>query len=71
MLALTHPWGFSLTDLHGPVSIWFGREDALCPRAHGDWLLAHIPGAESFERPGGHLLDETTRRHLYRWLLSA
>ena len=69
MLAFTRPWGFRVADVRGPVSIWYGPDDVLCPRAHADWLLAHVPGAEPHELSGGHLLDEHDSRQLYRWLL--
>lgn len=69
MLAFTRPWQFSVADVRGPVSIWYGPTDVLVPRAHADWLLAHIPGAEPHELSGGHLLAEQDSRQIYRWLL--
>jgi hypothetical protein len=52
------------------VSICFGPDDALCPGAHTDWLIEHIPGAEARRLPGGHVLDLTSLRRLYTWLLN-
>jgi pimeloyl-ACP methyl ester carboxylesterase len=69
MLAFTRPWGFSVADVEVPVSVWYGPDDVLCPRAHADWLLAHVPRAEPHELSGGHLPDEQDSRQLYRWLL--
>jgi pimeloyl-ACP methyl ester carboxylesterase len=69
MLAFVRPWGFAVTGIEVPVAVWFGPEDVLCPRAHADWLLAHIPGADPRELPGGHMLGEKSLREVYRWLL--
>jgi len=68
-IAFTRPWGFDPTTISVPVSVWYGPDDALCPRAHTDWLLRHIPSAQAAEMTGGHLLSETSQRRLYRWLL--
>lgn len=71
VLALTRPWGFDVAAIGVPVSIWYGPDDALCPRAHTDWLVEHIPAAEARELPGGHVLDRPSLRRLYAWLLNS
>jgi pimeloyl-ACP methyl ester carboxylesterase len=67
-IAFTRPWGFDVTQISAPVSIWYGPGDALCPRAHTRWLLNHIPGAEEHALPGGHILTPSLQR-IYRWLV--
>ena len=69
-IAQTRPWAFNLTQISVPVSVWYGREDALCPRAHTSWLVDHIPGAEEHALPGGHILDTPAMLRIYRWLIS-
>lgn len=50
-LALTRPWGFDLSTIRTPVSIWQGGQDAMVPYSHGKWLATHVPGARA------HLFD--------------
>jgi pimeloyl-ACP methyl ester carboxylesterase len=44
-LAFARDWGFSLDDIAVPVTVWQGREDAMVPYEHGEWLVDHVPGA--------------------------
>ncbi|HEX2304039.1 MAG TPA: alpha/beta fold hydrolase [Gaiella sp.] len=46
-LAFTRAWGFSLEDVAVPVTVWQGRQDAMVPYAHGQWLAAHVAGARA------------------------
>ena len=45
-IAAVSPWGFELADITVPVAVWQGRQDAMVPYAHGEWLVQHVPGAE-------------------------
>jgi pimeloyl-ACP methyl ester carboxylesterase len=53
-IAAVSPWGFDLADIRVPVAIWQGRQDAMVPFGHAEWLATHVPGAEAhlFEDEG-------------------
>jgi pimeloyl-ACP methyl ester carboxylesterase len=53
-LAFTRDWGFSVEEIVVPVTVWQGRQDAMVPFAHGEWLGRHVPDATSmlFDREG-------------------
>ena len=67
-LAFTRDWGFALDQIRVPVSVWQGRQDAMVPYAHGEWLARNVPGARArlFDSEGhislvmrfGEILDE-------------
>lgn len=44
-------WGFDLSSIEVPVSIWHGEEDKFIPSAHGEWLAENVPGAIPHLRP--------------------
>ena len=55
-LSFTVPWGFDLASITGRVHIWQGSHDRMVPLAHGEWLVAHLPGACAHLHPEhGHL----------------
>jgi pimeloyl-ACP methyl ester carboxylesterase len=55
-LAFVRPWGFELSSIGVPVSVWQGQQDLMVPFAHGEWLVEHVPTARSRLRPEhGHL----------------
>jgi pimeloyl-ACP methyl ester carboxylesterase len=43
-LAFLQPWGFDPADISVPVFIRYGLTDVLVPPAHGEWLVANVPG---------------------------
>ena len=50
------PWGFELDSVRVPVKIWHGHQDRFVPVQHGQWLAAHVPGAEAdISETDGHL----------------
>jgi pimeloyl-ACP methyl ester carboxylesterase len=46
-IELINDWGFDLSDISCPVTIWQGAQDRMVPLAHGEWLAAHVPGARA------------------------
>jgi pimeloyl-ACP methyl ester carboxylesterase len=55
-VALLRPWGFEVSAIQVPVSVWHGGHDHAVPFAHGEWLAAHVPRATAHLFPDqGHL----------------
>jgi pimeloyl-ACP methyl ester carboxylesterase len=55
-VSLTVPWGFDLASIAGQVHVWQGAHDRMVPFAHGEWLVANLPGACAHLHPEhGHL----------------
>jgi pimeloyl-ACP methyl ester carboxylesterase len=52
LILFCRPWGFSVRDLTVPIRWWHGDADHIVPLAHGEHLVARIPDAEMFIRPG-------------------
>jgi pimeloyl-ACP methyl ester carboxylesterase len=67
-IAFTQPWGFELADITVPVSVWYGVQDVLGPRAHPEYLLTAIATAERRELAGGHVLQDADLDAVYAWL---
>jgi pimeloyl-ACP methyl ester carboxylesterase len=66
------PWGFSVAAVTVPVLVLHGREDRFSPFGHGEWLAAHVPGAEAwlFDHDGHLTLFENRMDDVHAWLLS-
>jgi len=67
------PWGFALDEIRVPVRVWHGGQDQFVPFAHGQWLAAHIPRAQSsFSDADGHLTVVDRRiAEVHDWLLGS
>ena len=65
-------WGFALDSIRVPVKVWHGRHDRFVPFQHGQWLAAHVPGAESaLSDTEGHLTVPVGKiGGVHEWLLS-
>jgi pimeloyl-ACP methyl ester carboxylesterase len=54
--AFASPWGFELSSIQVPVTIWQGEQDLMVPIAHGRWLASRVPGARAeLAADDGHL----------------
>jgi pimeloyl-ACP methyl ester carboxylesterase len=71
-LAFAAPWGFDVADISRPTLIVHGADDRFVPVSHGEWLAAHVPGAEAWiDDANGHLtLLENRVGEVHEWLLS-
>jgi len=71
-LAFAAPWGFDPAAVSRPVLIVQGGDDRFVPRSHGEWLAAHVPGAEAWiDDADGHLtLLEHRVPEVQEWLLA-
>ena len=55
-IAFTKRWGFELSEITIPVTVWQGAQDMMVPLFHGEWLGSHVAGAKLELRPEhGHL----------------
>jgi pimeloyl-ACP methyl ester carboxylesterase len=68
MVAMVRPWGFDVARLGVPLRMWYGPEDVLCPPSHTEWLLAHLPGVQARELPGGHIVGEDSIAEMLDWV---
>lgn len=61
-LAFTRDWGFPLSSISVPVTVWQGDDDRMVPFAHGAWLADAVPNASPRLLAGeGHLSLGVTR----------
>jgi pimeloyl-ACP methyl ester carboxylesterase len=69
-LAFVASWGFEPSEIARPVLIVQGGDDRFVPRSHGEWLAAHVPGAEAWiDDANGHLtLMQYRVPDVHEWL---
>lgn len=69
-IAFVLPWGFELSEISNPVTIWQGASDLMVPLAHGKWLASKIPNAQVNLIDGhGHLsIGELALSTGFAWL---
>jgi pimeloyl-ACP methyl ester carboxylesterase len=69
-VALSGPWGFDLAQISVPVLVVHGRQDMFVPFGHGEWLAAHVPGAEPrlLDNDGHVTLMENRMGEVHAWL---
>jgi pimeloyl-ACP methyl ester carboxylesterase len=58
---LGRPWGFGLADVRAPVTLWWGRDDRVCPPPIGEAFASRLPHAEL------RLVDGTHQLLFSRW----
>jgi pimeloyl-ACP methyl ester carboxylesterase len=50
------PWGFAVSDIRMPVSLWHGEADRLVPVAHGRYMASALPNCQAhFVEGEGHI----------------
>jgi pimeloyl-ACP methyl ester carboxylesterase len=55
-LAFVRAWGFDLSAIEVPVTVWQGGHDRMVPQPHGPWLAGHVAGAQArFDDGHGHI----------------
>jgi pimeloyl-ACP methyl ester carboxylesterase len=68
-LAAVRPWGFQPDAIRVPVLIMHGAKDKMVPCAHGEWLAARCPAAESRIVPdAGHITVLDSAPEALAWL---
>jgi pimeloyl-ACP methyl ester carboxylesterase len=53
--AILGDWGFDLTGVAAPLSLWHGGQDRFVPIAHGEWLAAHLHADAHLRPEHGHI----------------
>ncbi len=61
-LAFVRPWGFDLSAIKAPVSVWYGSHDTNSSIDHTRWLLANLPTAQAHEYAGAHDPSDAVQR---------
>ena len=54
--AFLRDWGFALTDITTPVTLFYGDEDLMVPATHGHYLAKTLPNVTAYHLPDeGHI----------------
>jgi hypothetical protein len=53
--AFGHDWGFGVSDIRAPLSLWHGGQDRFVPIAHGEWVAEHLTADAPLRSDHGHL----------------
>jgi pimeloyl-ACP methyl ester carboxylesterase len=53
--AMLKDWGFDLSEIGAPLTIWHGAEDRFVPVAHGRWLAERTGRHAEIRADAGHL----------------
>jgi pimeloyl-ACP methyl ester carboxylesterase len=69
-IAEAGPWGFDPAQISVPILVVHGKQDRFVPFSHGEWLAAHVPGAEPWLLDDDGHLTLLTRRigEVHAWL---
>ncbi len=58
---LGRPWGFELSDVHAPVTLWWGERDRVCPPVIAEEYARRLPQTTL------RLVDDTHQLLFSRW----
>jgi pimeloyl-ACP methyl ester carboxylesterase len=69
-MVFVNPWGFDPAAISVPLLVMHGREDLFVPFGHGQWLAAHIPGAQArlLDHDGHLTLLQNRASEIHAWL---
>lgn len=70
VIALSHPWCVSFSDITEPVLLWHGGDDVFSPASHTRWLARQVPDSELVLRSGAaHFEAIKVLPEILRWVL--
>jgi pimeloyl-ACP methyl ester carboxylesterase len=70
-VAFVNPWGFEAADVRAPLLLVHGGRDRVVPPSHSEWLAAHCPRTDLWQRPeDGHVSVLDACPDAMDWLLA-